>query len=385
MALTVLTQDIWDSYTPQQQEEYRTRLFITRRETDYPWPLEADDTLENHQAALLAYYRITGFPYYDLDVEEQTKKFKSLVKYDHSKIFRDNNVNQTMHGLSLAWTYFHHMWAVKCGEMKTATEVFNDDTLFMKAIVKRMKWGTYVNPSGIRKALRSFSGTQTVSNFRPTAAAAIYHHFLPAEGGVTWDMSCGFGGRLLGAMTCDRVRKYIGTDPGSQTFEGLQKMRDVLLPILYKLQPKRPQLIVELNRCGSEDFVVEPETIDLCFTSPPYFDTEKYSEEETQSYKRFPSKDEWLNGFMKLTLTNCFIGLKPTGYLVVNIANVKSYPTLNDDFVAMAESVGFRLENTANLLLSKMMGTRVAGGDAFKTEPIFIFRKIVPCCGSGIL
>jgi hypothetical protein len=125
---------------------------------------------------------------------------------------------------------------------------------------------------------------------------------------------------------------------------------------------------------GSEDFVPEPESLSLCATSPPYYRAEAYSQEATQSYLKFPSKEAWLHGFMKQTLANCHIGLKPEGRLVVNIAGVKSYPTLQDDFVTMAEANGWRLEQTLQLCLSMMPGTR-KGGNKFKTEPIYVFRK----------
>ena len=248
-----------------------------------------------------------------MGAEEKFKKFKSLYEYPYAGVFKDGLLNQTMHGLGLAWTYFPHMWGIQCNKMKTPLEVFNDDTLFMKAIIKRMRWGTYISDSGIRKALKSFSGTQSVSNFRPSAAAAIYHHFLPAEGGVTWDMSSGFGGRLLGAMACNRVKKYIGTDPSTYTMDGLRGIEAEVLPMLTKLNSNR-KLEIELHKCGSEDYSPATGTLDLCFTSPPYFNCEKYSDEPTQSYKRFPSQNEWLNGFMHQTLANSS-GIKTNRYL----------------------------------------------------------------------
>ena len=58
----------------------------------------------------------------------------------------------------------------------------------------------------MRSMLRRYSGTQMVSNFRPTAAA-LYDIFVdkdnPLEGttaGTVWDPSMGYGGRLLGAI-----------------------------------------------------------------------------------------------------------------------------------------------------------------------------------------
>ena len=90
-------------------------------------------------------------------------------------------------------------------------------------------------------------------------------------------------------------------------------------------------LEIELHEMGSQDFRPDRNSLDLCFTSPPYFDTEKYSNEATQSYRKYPGRQEWLHGFLGTTLDNCWCGLKPTGRLIINIANVKSYPTLEED------------------------------------------------------
>jgi hypothetical protein len=121
-------------------------------------------------------------------------------------------------GLALAWSYFPHSWSVQCGSMKTPIQVFESDIDFKRAIAKRLKYGTgRITDAEVRKAVRSYSGAQGVSNFRPTAAAAIYHTFLPRTGGTVWDMSSGFGRRLLGAIACNRVSRYVGTDPCSQT------------------------------------------------------------------------------------------------------------------------------------------------------------------------
>lgn len=78
---------------------------------------------------------------------------------------------------------------------------------------------------------------------------------------------------------------------------------------------------------------------------------------------------------MKRTLENCHYGLKASGLLAINIANVKSYPTLEADFVALATANGFRLASTLRLALSKMMGTRSSGG-THKYEPVFVFEKV---------
>jgi hypothetical protein len=180
--------------------------------------------------------------------------------------------------------------------MRTVRETFEDDHVFRKVIDKRLRYSDSLTDNSIRKGLRVHTGTQGVSNFRPTAAAAIYHRFMP-NGGTTWDMSSGYSGRLLGAFACDKVGMYIGTDPCALTFAGLQATG----ADIKRLVPER-KLVVELHQLGSELFTPEPGSIDVCFTSPPYFDTERYSDEETQSYKKYPGRKQWLYGFMAETL-----------------------------------------------------------------------------------
>ena len=82
-------------------------------------------------------------------------------------------------------------------------------------------------------------------------------------------MSCGWGGRLLGALSSKKIRHYIGTEPSSKTYNGLLKMSKDFDYIKKK---------VNIYRQGSEEYTPKKESLYLCFTSPPYFDTEKYSD-----------------------------------------------------------------------------------------------------------
>jgi hypothetical protein len=320
------------------------------------------------------HYRREGFPVYSLKRDEKRQELLDLLVADHAGIIdAKGRIKQTMHGLSLAWHYHPLAWTVKCGNRKTPVELFGDDLLFLRAIERRTKLGNAFTDSGLRKILRSFSSTQSVSNFRPTAAACVFHRFLPESGGVVWDMSAGFGGRLLGALACDHVDAYIGTDPASHTIDGLREMVAELVPMARRLG--RRNLEVELHKIGSEDFVPERNSLSLCFSSPPYVDWEQYSDEPTQSHKKFPTQHEWLHGFIGATLRNCAIGLKRNGILAINIASVAAYPNLTGVFLQYAQDNGWRLIETLHLQLSKMVGLKHIGKSAFKSEPIFVFKK----------
>ena len=210
--------------------------------------------------------------------------------------------------------------------------------------------------------LKIYTGVQGVSNFRPTAAACIYDKF--AKDGVVWDMSCGWGGRFLGAIA-GGVKMYIGTEPSSETFDGLTRLAiDYGAPINS-----------QLYRLGSEDFKPDKNSLDLCFTSPPYFDLEKYADEETQSYMKFDNKEAWVEGFLRPTFENCYYGLKPDKHMIINIADVKGKHNINleEETIRVAKEVGFKMVRAWFLALSNI--NLRDKGKKFKYEPIYLFIK----------
>ena len=311
------------------------------------------------------YFREYGFPHYTVTELEKHEHMSALRKFDHNSILIDGNaIEQTMHGLRLAWSYFPHFWDVKCGSAKMSPmEIFHDDEQFAITMGKCYDWCHKHNDfkmtiNRIRQSLKIYNGAQAVSNFRPTAAKLIYE--THGGDGVVRDMSCGWGGRLIGALASSNVKRYIGTEPSTKTFEGLLQIRDDFSYIDKE---------IELYKLGSEEFRPERDSLDLCFTSPPYFDTEKYSDEETQSYKKFPTLDGWIDGFMRKTIDNCRYGLKHNGRLIINIADTSTGKGIAEDTVKLAVEMGFERDDDWNLILSSI------AGKSKKYEPIFIFRK----------
>jgi hypothetical protein len=285
------------------------------------------------------------------------------MKYDFRTLFKNNVIGQSMHGLGLAWSYFPHSFNVKSNGKMTPYEAFIDDLIFMKVIRKRLKMGTYISDSGIRKMLKIYTGVQGVSNFRPTAAACIYNRF--ARGGTVWDMSGGWGGRLLGAIA-GGVDTYIATEPCHETRLGLQAMA-------HDFAEKR--IWYDIVESGGEVFRPQKNSLDLCFTSPPYFDLEKYSDEPTQSYMKFNTKEAWIEGFLRPTFNNCHQGLKQGGFMLINIADVKGKHNINleKETVNVALDAGFLLVDKYQLALSNV--NLHIKEDKYKYEPIYVFKK----------
>ena len=300
------------------------------------------------------------FPYFPTSVGWRQNEFRKLINY-HPKSIQEDTVFQSMHGLALAWSYMPHSFAVKCNNLRSPLETFNGDK---KAILKKMKiMSMRHTPSSLRKTLKMMTGSQGVSNFRPTAAYVVYRHFLP-EGGLTWDMCGGYGGRLLGAIKSNV--NYIATEPCKPTFDGLKGIASDFKssPTLFK-KPSHQEILIT----GSEVFVPDKNSLDLAFTSPPYFDTEKYSNESTQSYIKYPTKEKWVNGFLRNTIANCRVGLKKGKHMIINISNVPSFKNLEEETIRVATEEGFSLEKTLLLALSKM------NGSGFKYEPMYVFQR----------
>ena len=328
--------------------------------------------LEKRVHQVYQYWKKQDFVYYPQDKKYRKKQFKKFMKTnDRNSLDFSNKIFTFNHlGLSLCWSYFRHAFEVRCNKLLSPYDCFNNKTIFKNAIRKRLS-GVFFEKKSVAELsnqsdaskqiihtmLRRVTGAQMVSNFRPVTASMIYKIFCD-EGNVVWDMSSGWGGRLLGSIK-SKVN-YIGTDPSAKTIQGNKQLAK-------EFGNKRNTY--ELHQCGSEEFTPDHNSLDFAFTSPPYFDTEKYSNEKSQSYIKFDSINKWKTKFLKKTIQNAYYGLKLNKFCVLNVADVKNYTTFERDTVSIAESVGFKKVDRFDYQLSSQQ-------DAFKTEPFFIFKKI---------
>ena len=305
-----------------------------------------------------------GFPYYPTDKKWRDDKYNQLLSFKRDTILDRQHkvIGQSAHGLNLAWSYMTHSWGIQCGKMKTPMEVWNDEEHLEKGINKILT-GTFfkqkkpheITDSDMRSMLRRYSGTQMVSNFRPTAAATLYDIFVdkdsPLEGteaGTVWDPSMGYGGRLLGAIAAGV--NYIGTDPCIPTYKGLEQIRDTY---------GHPHKSYTLLRQGSETYNPEEESLDFVFTSPPYFGWEAYGDEPEQSSIKFSNSDLWKEGFLRQTIKNAYKGLKKGKKLALNVANTKQYKTFEEDTHDLMVDEGFKDIDIWWLSLSTQQGASI--------------------------
>ncbi len=72
------------------------------------------------------------------------------------------------------------------------------------------------------------------------------------------------------------------------------------------------------------DFSNYDNHFDMVFTSPPYFNVEHYSKDDTQSFRRYKTVETWNTAFLHKVLTNIYPAVKLNGIVAINISDVFS-------------------------------------------------------------
>jgi len=242
----------------------------------------------------------------------------------------------------------------------------------------------------ILQAFRIGLGTQPAVNFPPLSARLIYELFLTDQDKHTIvDFCSGWGGRLLGALCSNRQIHYVGTDVNMNNkgcYENLGEFYNSNCDgkNTYEIYYDGAETIHK-----NKSFQKYKGKVSLCFTSPPYFGREQYSQDKEQSFIKFPNYRDWLNGFMKPLIKNSWDYLKPKGHLILNVADIKmgenNYVPLEQDTLGLSIKQGFRYLGRYDMVMSRMIGVNTDGvknnwfdmntKKTYKTEPIMIWVK----------
>jgi ubiquinone/menaquinone biosynthesis C-methylase UbiE len=169
-----------------------------------------------------------------------------------------------------------------------------------------------LNSYTLREAI--FELVPEATLFKTTVAKSIYDIFKPTH---ILDMSSGWGDRLIAAIAYgDGVDvKYSGFDPNSS-------LKYKYTDIVNRLAPesKRGNFKVRTEPFESAN-LKDIKDVDLFFSSPPYFDFEVYTNEETQSINNYKTYPDWVVKFLFKSIKNAFSVIVKDGYFVMHITD----------------------------------------------------------------
>ncbi len=251
---------------------------------------------------------------------------------------------------------------------------------------------TEVNENTLRMAttLRKYIASQ----FKPSIAKAFYDYFGSNN---VLDFSAGWGDRLAGFYCGETTKSYVGIDPNTNNHPNYQRQVEFYKKHQTFFEQEKKVDLIPLP-AEDVDFTKYKEHFDTVFTSPPYFNTEKYSEHDTQSFRRYSEIDSWNRDFLHKALGNIIPAMKTGGILAVNIADVycakkKGYLDICNPMNDFIKSQGLKYRGCIGMEMTKRFNSAGAGkaasdyfsddfqdkaldtkNDAFG-EPIWIWEK----------
>lgn len=240
------------------------------------------------------------------------------------------------------------------------------------------------------------------SQFKPNVAKVLYD-FVKAKNVL--DISAGWGDRLCGFYASEYGEHYVGIDPRKENHPIYRQQANFYENNNGFFETKKKSTFYE-SPAEDLDLSQYREYFDIVFSSPPYFNVERYSYDDTQSWVRYTNIDAWNKLFLHKTIENVWPTIKKGGYLAINIADVyanskgdgKSYHEITNpmnDYISTLDGAVY--EGCLGMEMAKRPGSAGAGsiieGDEDRytaealakaeevknktfCEPIWIWRKL---------
>jgi hypothetical protein len=291
--------------------------------------------------------------------------------------------------------YFHQENRMKCGSNQCSSPW---DIWHSRKLLDEMNWhfwrlGTLGKSDVCENTFRSAFriGTYTATQFKPNVAKALYEKH---NAKVVLDTSCGWGDRLAGFYATPGTEMYVGCDPNPDVYNTYKTQcfeYEKLLGYHPAIQDYGTHFIcvgakrVIIWNLPSEDvdWSLYENTFDFYFTSPPYYETERYAanHSSTQSWARYPTFEDWKNNFFFRVNKMIWKTLKDSAYMMINIIEPRTSKgtrlNLCDDMVDdiltypnayYLGKIGMRMQARPHAIVN-------ANKNSIFVEPIWVFRK----------
>ncbi|HEY2390284.1 MAG TPA: DNA methyltransferase [Candidatus Angelobacter sp.] len=195
--------------------------------------------------------------------------------------------------------------------------------------------------------LKKFSDT---SVFDPVLAECVYRWFARDDGGSVLDPFAGEATK--GIVAGFAGLKYTGCERRRKQVKANERQANAVAKKYLATTGKDnfiPPRWIECDSAQLDEAVPQGEKYDLIFTSPPYYNKEKYSssKEDGSNFETYSAFLKWYENIFRLAVAR----LKPNRFLVVKVENLKDakgfYINFVGDNIRMFEGLGLRLHSDA--------------------------------------
>lgn len=274
---------------------------------------------------------------YSFTADELASDWQRLVSCTEFK-----TGSQFAPGIKLCKHFCDEIWSVEDARGMSFELAWNDYEIMDKVREWGLRSMSKLWLSWVRRAVYMVSGLPNTSFYRPHFAKQLIS-MSGIESGVLFDPCAGWGGRMLGTLAGGW--EYIGVDPNKDAIDDLR----LILSTIGR--------DANLSLSAVEDTEI-PERADIVLTSPPFYDLERYSDDQTQSYNRFASYDKWESEWLVPLIKRCLSILPPWGLSAWNVMNYRGHDLVgavvsahNDCGFGLVGTLGFNspLANIRNL------------------------------------
>lgn len=238
-------------------------------------------------------------------------------------------------GMKLCQHFCPNFWEIQDSRGVSFASAWKDPVVMNKVREWGLQGMSNLWLSWVRRAVFMAAGLPNSSFYRPHFSKQISLITKKREG-VLFDPCAGWGGRMLG--TVSNGWKYIACEPNKETYSNLLKIIEFL----------GIEDAVSLHNIPAEEFDFNIDKVDVVLTSPPYFNLEKYTDDETQSYNKFDTYNVWKTEWLEPLIIKCVSLLPEDGISAWNVMSFKKNDLVadvvkihNDNGWKLVDSVGF--------------------------------------------
>lgn len=248
----------------------------------------------------------------DVDFTSSFSSDSLLLDWKRLIEFQSNNnfINSTSRlGMKLCEHFFPNFYDIEDAKGNSFRKLWKNEELLQKVLRWNRKSHSTPYLSELKRGIYFCGGLPKSTMYRPQMAKMI-----TAGHDVVLDPCAGWGGRMLG--TVSNGAHYIAFEPNTETYSNLKN--------LAKFLEIESQVTLICDSALEMKSYNLPE-VTCVLTSPPYFNLEVYTHEESQSINDCLTYSDWENKFLFPLIQLCIGKLSLNGVSCWNVAKVGKY------------------------------------------------------------